>query len=170
MDLLKTSIDWAKAETFSSTFFILFGLIFLIATIGFWQLGKTEVAKTFVFPTLVVSILLLIIGVGLFFSNQSRIKSFETTYHNDPSAFVKSEIARAQKTMQEYRTIVFKIIPLIIVVAALLIIFIDQPIWRAIGISTIALMVVLLFIDSNANARIEAYHKQLVFAEKGLKH
>ena len=55
-------------------------------------------------------------------------------------------------------------------VAALLIIFIDKPIWRAISITTIALMVVILTIDYNANARIEAYNKQLVLVEKGLQN
>ena len=68
--------------------------------------------------------------------------------------------------MGEFRTIVFKIIPLIIVVAALGIMLIDKPIWRAICITTIALMVVILLVDSNANARIEAYHEQLVSIEK----
>ena len=75
-----------------------------------------------------------------------------------------------EKTMKEYQTIVFKIIPLIIVVAALLIIFIDKPIWRAISITTIAMMVVILLVDYNANARIEAYNEQLVSVEKDLKN
>ena len=170
MEILKTAIEWAKAEVFSSQFFILFGVLFVLATIGFWQLGKTEMAKAFVFPTLVAGILLLVIGLGLFFTNKSRITSFTSAYQSDASAFVKSEITRAEKTMKEYQTIVFKIIPLIIVAAALLIIFIDKPIWRAISIITIAMMVVILGVDNNANARIEAYNKQLVLVEKDLKN
>ena len=83
---------------------------------------------------------------------------------------MESEITRTQKSMSEYQTIVFKIIPLIIVIAALLIIFIDKPNWRAIGITTIAMMVVILLVDNNANARIEAYNKQLVLVEKDLKN
>ena len=71
--------------------------------------------------------------------------------------------------MKEYETIVFKIIPLIIVVAALLVMFIEKPIWRAISIVTIALMVVILMVDNNASARIEAYHEQLMLAEKDLE-
>lgn len=170
MEILKTATDWAKAEIFSSMFFILFGVLFVSATIGFWQLGKTEIAKAFVFPTLVAGILLLIIGVGLVFSNKSRITNFPTAYERDASAFVQSEIIRAEKTMAEYQTAVFKVIPLIIVVAALLIVFIDKPIWRAISITTIAMMVVILLIDSNANARIEAYHSQLMLVEKAVKN
>ena len=55
----------------------------------------------------------------------------------------------------------FKIIPLIIVVAAFCIIFIDKPLWRAISITTIAMLIVILLVDGTAYARIDAYHKEL---------
>ena len=165
MDILKAATDWAKAEVFSTQFFILFGILFLLGCIGFWQMGKTEVAKAFVMPLLVTGALLLVIGLGLFFSNKSRLASFPDAYNSDPTAFVQSEIVRAEKTMNEYRTIVFKIIPIIIVAAALLIVFVDKPNWRAIGITTTAMLVVIMVIDFNANARIEAYSKQLELVE-----
>ena len=170
MEILKVAIDWAKAEVFSSTFFILFGGMFLLATLGFWQLGKTEIARAFVFPTLVAGILLLAVGFGLFFTNKARVANFTDAYNKDASAFVKSELIRAEKTMKEYQTIVFKVIPIIIIAAALLIIFIDQPIWRAISITTIALMVVISLIDHNANARIENYNEQLLLVDKDLNN
>lgn len=166
MDILKAATDWAKAEVFSSQFFILFGIMFVLATIGFWQLGKTEVAKAFVIPTLVAGLLLLTVGVGIFYANKTRITSFATAYNKDASAFVKSEIIRTEKSMGEYQTVVFKVIPLIIIIAALLIIFIDKPLWRAISATTIAMMVVIVLVDNNANARIEAYHNQLELVDK----
>lgn len=166
MEILKIATEWAKAEVFSAQFFILFGIMFVLASIGFWQLGKTDVAKAFIYPNLVAGILLLAIGLGIFFTNKSRVTSFARDYNSDASAFVKSEITRTEKSMGEYQTIVFKVIPLIIVVAALLIVFIDKPIWRASCITTIAMMVVILLVDNNANARIEAYNKQLVSIEK----
>lgn len=165
MEILKAATEWAKAEVFSARFFILFGILFVVGAIGFWQLGKSEMAKAFISPTLVAGALLLAIGTGIFFTNKSRVNSFETAYQDDPTAFVKSEIVRAEKTMGEYNTIVFKVIPLIIVAAALLIVFVDKPLWRAIGITTIGMMAIILMIDSNANARVEAYHEQLISAE-----
>jgi len=166
MDILKTAIEWAKSEVFSSQFFILFGVLFLLASIGFWQLGKTDVAKAFIFPNLIAGVLILTVGIGIFIANKSRISSFETAYNSDAAAFVQSEIERTEKSMGEYKTIVFKVIPLIIIAAALLIIFIDKPIWRATGITVIAMMAVILLVDNNANARIEAYHGQLLEVEK----
>jgi len=170
MDILKTATDWAKSELFSTPFFILFGVVFMTASLGFWQLGKTDMAKAYIIPTLAAGALLLIIGLGLFFTNKSRITQFETANNTDASAFVASELQRADATLKEYKTIVFKVIPIIIVVAALLIIFIDTPMWRAISITTIAMMVVILLIDGTAHARIEAYNKQLELVEKELNN
>ena len=166
MEILKAANDWAKAEVFSTQFFILFGILFLVGCVGFWQFGKTEVAKAFIIPMFVAGVLLLTIGLGLFFSNKSRVANFPDAYNSDATAFVQSEIARAEKTMNEYQTIVFKIIPLIIVAAALLIVFVDKPTWRAIGITTIGMMVIIMLVDINANARIEAYGKQLELVEQ----
>ncbi|WP_299261831.1 hypothetical protein [uncultured Aquimarina sp.] len=161
MDILKTATDWAKAELFSTPFFILFGLVFMAASLGFWQLGKTEMARAYIIPTLVAGVLLLTIGLGLFFTNKSRITQFETAYNKDASVFVESEITRAEATLKEYNTIVFKAIPIIIIVAALSIIFVNTPTWRAISITTIAMLIVILLVDGTAYARIDAYHKEL---------
>ena len=165
MEILKAATEWARAEVFSTRFFIIFAILFLAASAGFWQLGKTELAKGYIIPMLVAGVLLLTIGLGLFFTNKSRIRQFETAYNSDASAFVESEIARTDRTLKEYQT-VFKVVPIIIVVAALLIIFIDKPIWRASMITTIAMMSVILLVDGNAHARIEAYNEQLVVEEK----
>lgn len=161
MDILKTATDWAKAEVFSTSFFILFGVGFVVASIAFWQMGKTDLAKAYVIPLAVAGSLLLIIGVGLVYANVTRISSFEASYNQDASAFVKSEVERVDATLKEYQTIVFKAIPFIIILAALLIVFLDKPVWRASAITTIAMLVVILLIDGTAHARIEAYNKQL---------
>ena len=166
MDILKTATDWAKAELFSTPFFMLFGLVFMVTSLGFWQLGKTDMAKAYIIPTLVAGVLLLTIGIGLFFTNKSRITQFETAYNSDASAFVASEITRSEATLKEYNTIVFKAIPIIIIVAALLLIFINTPIWRAISITTIAMLIVILLVDGTAYARMDNYYKELKLVSK----
>ena len=166
MDILKTATEWARAELFSTPFFILFGVLFMAASLGFWQLGKTDMARAYIIPTLVAGALLTIIGLGLFFTNKSRIAQFETAYNTDASAFVISEIERTEATLKEYKNVVFTAIPLIIVACALVIFFVNTPIWRASMITTIAMLVVILLIDGTAHARIEAYNEQLQLAEK----
>ncbi len=160
MNILKIAQDWARAEVFSTRFFIIFALLFLAASAGFWQMGKTELAKAYIIPLLVAGVLLMTIGLGLFFTNKARITQFEKAYNEDISAFAASEMARAESTLKEY-TVVFKVIPIIIIVAALIILFMNTPTWRAIGIITIAMMIVILLVDGTAHARIAAYYEQL---------
>lgn len=169
MDILKASTDWAKAELFSTPFFVLFGVVFVLASMGFWQLGKTDLAKAYIIPTLVAGLLLMTIGLGLFFTNKSRLAQFEIAYNTDASAFIASEIERTESTLKEYKNVVFTAIPIIIAVCALVILLTNSLNWRAIMITSIAMLVVILLIDGNAHARIDAYHQQLLAAENDIK-
>lgn len=166
MDIIKASTDWARAELFSTPFFVLFGLGFIAASIGFWQLGKTEMARAYIIPTLVAGTLLVIIGLGLFFTNKSRLSSFPIDYEKDASAFVEAELTRVEGTLKEYKNIVFTVIPVIIMVCSLIILLVDKPIWRASMITLIAMVTVILLIDGTASARVEAYNQQLISVEK----
>ncbi|TDT46152.1 hypothetical protein CLV90_0195 [Maribacter spongiicola] len=166
MDILKAATDWAKAELVSTPFFMLFGLAFLMASFGFWQLGKTDMARAYIIPTLVAGSLLMIIGLGLFFTNKSRIPQFEKAYETDAPAFVASELERAKATLKEYNTVVFTAIPIIIIVCALVLLFVSTPIWRASMITTIGMLVAILLVDGTAHARIDGYNKQLQLAAK----
>ena len=160
MELLKLATEWAKGEVFSTRFFVYFALGFLIASVGFWQFGKTNLAKAYVIPTLVAGILLLIIGAGLNYTNIKRIKQFKMDFNNDAKAFYQSEIKRSESTLKEYK-VVFKVIPILIIISALLIIFNNTPYWRAISITTITMLIVILFVDGTAHSRIETYFNEL---------
>jgi len=162
MDIIKLSTDWAKAEVFSAKMILLFSLLFFLASIGFWQLGKTVVAKSFVWPLMVVGVLMIVIAAGLYFTNKPRISSFETAYKYNRGEFIQSEIARTAKSQKDLATIVFKVLPAIIIVAALLIMAISTPQWRAIGITIIVFMSCLMILDSNTAARNADYHQQLL--------
>ena len=168
MEILKIATDWAKAEMFSTSFFILSGLLFVAAGIGFWQLGKTDIAKAYVIPMLVAGILVLVIGFGLFFNNKYRVTKFEKDYHMDAPAFVQSEIERVDATLNEYKT-VFRVIPILIIAAALVIIFLNTPLWRAIGVTAITMLVILMLVDGTAWDRIKEYKEQLVLVKSKLE-
>jgi len=168
MDILKMSTDWAKAEVFSAKIVLLLSLLFFFAAFGFWQLGKTDMAKAFVWPMLVSGILLVVVSAGLYFANKPRITQFETAYNTDAKAFVQTEIERTAKSQNDL-ALVFKMLPLIIVAAALIIIFVKTPLWQAVGITTIALMTILMLIDSNTNARNTEYHQRLLTEKQWTK-
>ncbi|MEP0521926.1 MAG: hypothetical protein ABJO09_18180 [Hyphomicrobiales bacterium] len=161
MDILKTATEWAKAESFSSAFFVIFGLALLFISLGFWQMGKTDLAKAYVIPTLVAGTLLLILGIGLLIPNQMRLASFPEAYNIDASAFVSAELGRVNKTLRDYKIAVFLLFPMIIAACSILVLFFNAPIWRAGLITAIAMLVLIMIVDTNANARLEIYKAKL---------
>ncbi len=161
MEILTIAQQWAKEEVFSSRFFILAAILFIAVSIGFWKLGQSELARSYIYPTLICGVLLLIIGVGLVYNDSKRFKTFPEEYKNNPKEFVQSEIDRTEKTANSSHRTIYIIIPILIIVAALLIITIDKPIVRASCITTIAFLSVLLIVDSNAHSRIVEYNKAL---------
>jgi len=169
MEILKIATAWAKDELVSTSFFIVIGIVFVMASFGFWQFGKTDLARAYIIPILLAGAFLMTVGFGLFFTNKARITQFEKAYHEDASAFVASELGRVQATLKEYKTIVFTAIPILILVCAIIIFFVDIPIWRAGAISFIAMVAVILLIDGMAHARIDEYHQLLLQAQEELK-
>ena len=167
MDILRTSTDWAEAELWSNGFFPLFGVMFVAASFLFWSKGETDMAKAFVLPMLVAGTLMLILGVGLFYGTWKSLAGFATAIADDPAGFVVSEIERVDRTMAQYGTAVFKVMPVMIVAAALLIVFVPSPGGRAAFVTSIVFLGLIMLIDSNANARLEAYKTSLVQASSG---
>ncbi|WP_143059198.1 hypothetical protein [Chitinophaga arvensicola] len=160
MDLLKLSTDWAKAEVFSARIVWLFSIIVLAAAIGFYYWGKTTMARAFIWPLLVSGVFLVAVGTGLFFANKPRITQFEQTYRNDPQVFLQQELQRTAKSQQELAT-VFRVLPVLLILAGLIILLLPSPTWRAIGITLGLLAGLLMAIDSHTDARNTLYHEQL---------
>ncbi|MFI3331731.1 MAG: hypothetical protein R3Y38_08015 [Rikenellaceae bacterium] len=161
MDILTVATQWAKDEIFSSKLFILAAILFVAIAIGFWQLGKSEIARAYIIPFAVCGALLLIIGGGLTYNNYSRLNSFPKTYSENSNEFIKAEIERTESTITSTEKTIFVWIPILIIVAALLIIFVDKPVWRAACVTTIAFLITLLVVDSNSHSRIVGYDKAL---------
>ena len=115
---------------------------------------------------LVSGSLLMIIGIGLTYSNTVRLNSFEKAYDTDMQAFTATEMERVDKTMAEFELIVFKVIPIIIIFCALIFVFFDQSLSRAICLSFIGMMVVIMLVDTHSYMRLKEYKKQLVLFQK----
>ena len=170
MEILKAASVWAKTEVVSSIFFMLFGMIYLLASLGFWQWGNTPLTKALIIPMLAAGGLLLGAGISFYISNKSMPEKFEAAYKTNPSTIIKSEIARTEKTIKTYKNVALKVFPAIIVIAALLAIFIPNPTVRAISIAIIAFLSVLVLLDSQALKRMKVYHYQLALEEKKLRN
>ena len=168
MEIVKAANDWAKAEVVSSMFFMLFGVVYLLAALGCWQLGNTSLTKALIIPILIAGGLLLGAGISFYTSNKARLTSFETAYKTNPSTLIQSEITRTEQTIKTYENVALKVFPAITVVAILLSLFVSHPIVRAISIAIIAFLSVIILLDSQALKRIKTYHHQLELAAKDL--
>lgn len=140
--------------------------MFLFASASFWQLGKTETGKAFVIPLLVTGVLLLMLGVGLVIANQWRLSTFPTAFAADAKGFLAAEITRADKTVSGYQKAVHIYLPAIIAICALALLVVKTATWQASMVSIIAMMAVIMRVDTNAATRMERYQDSLQeFAE-----
>ena len=160
MDIIKLSTDWAKAEVFSARVVWLFSVVELLTAIGFWYWGRTPMAKAFIWPLLVMGLLLIGVGVGLYAANHPRMVQFENEYHREPKVFLEAELQRTSKSQRDL-ALVFKILPALVIFAALVIMLTPAPLWRAIAVTVILTATFLMVVDSNTEARNDAYHSQL---------
>ena len=161
MDLLKLSTDWAKAELFSAKIVWLFSIIVLLSAAGFAYWGKTATAKAFVVPLIISGVFLVAVAIGLYAADKPRITQFEKECKLNANTFVNKEIERTTKSDGDFR-VVFKILPVIIIAAAIFLMLFSSPNWRAISITTIVTAVFLMAVDSNTSARNAAYREQLL--------
>src|SRR5580692_11780779 len=161
MDIIKISTDWARAEVFSAKIVWMFSVVEVLAAIGFWFWGRTVIARIFPWPLLVMGLFLVAVGAGLYSANKPRIALFESESHRDPKAFLDAEIQRTSKSQRDL-ALVFKILPGIIILAAVVIILAPPTAWRAISVTIILTAAFLMAVDSNTTARNEDYHTQLL--------
>ena len=122
-------------------------------------------ARAYIFPTLIGGALLVLLGGALFDLYYSSIEGLTIKYNSDPGAFLEKEITRTNGSIAQYKRDLYGVFPIVALIASLLIIFIKRPIWRAIFITLIALSTILLLVDSQAIATLEAYNEKLELVE-----
>jgi hypothetical protein len=165
MDIIKISTDWARAEVFSAKIVWIFSVVEVLAAIGFWYWGRTAIARIFPWPLLVMGLFLVAVGTGLYSANKPRIAQFENEAHRDPKTFLDAEIQRTSESQREL-ALVFKILPGMIIVAAVVIMLAPATGWRAISVTIILTAAFLMVVDNNTTARNDDYHSQLLELNK----
>ena len=116
--------------------------------------------------TPVMASISLVLGIGLTVPNYLRLSSFPGAFQADAAIFIADELARVDKTMNGYNNALFVIFPAIIMACAVILMIMRTAIWQASAISVIAMIAILLVIDSNANARLGTYKAELEQAQK----
>ncbi|MGH1517031.1 hypothetical protein [Chryseobacterium sp. JK1] len=161
MDILKISTEWARAELLSAKIVGLFSIITILSSAGFAIWGKSITARAFIIPMIISGIFLAVVGVGLYAANKPRIEQFTKLYKIDSTKFTQNEIARTAKSQADFKT-VFKVLPAIVIVAAIIFMFSASANWKAITITVIIMSSFLMIVDSNTETRNNDYREKLL--------
>ena len=120
---------------------------------------------SFIWPVFIAGLLIAFVGTGLFFANKPRIDRFQQEYRLDPNAFVQSEMQRTAKSKGEL-ALVFRIIPVIIILSAGVILVVPGAVARAIAVTVILNTAFLMAVDSNTEARNNIYYYEISTLKK----
>lgn len=161
MDILRISIEWARAELFSARIVGLFSIIVLVTATGFTIWGKSATARAFIIPMIASGLFLAVVGIGLYTANKPRIEQFKNDYNTDRKSFIKKEIIRTSKSQADFK-IVFKVLPVIIILATVIFIYSTSTNWKAIMITLIITSSFLMIVDSNTETRNSNYREKLL--------
>ena len=94
-------------------------------------------------------------------ANQWRLSTFPAAFAADAKAFLGSEITRADKTVSGYQKAVQIYLPAIIAICAVTLLVVKTPNWQASMVAIIAMMAVIMLVDTNAAKRMEDYQDKL---------
>lgn len=161
MDILNYSTAWAKAEVFSAKVIWLFSFLVLVTAISLLYWGKTIMSQAFVIPLVVAGVFLLTVGLGLYVANKPRITQFEIESLTDAGGLLYREIARTTKSEAQFK-IVFKVLPSIAALSAMILFFPVSPTWKATSIVLVFTCIFLLMVDRKTAARNTQYRNQLL--------
>ena len=162
MEIINYSIEWARGEVFSAKVIALISVFVLLCVAGFYFWGKTSMARAYWLPLALSGVFLIIVAGGLYFANHPRITAFKEQYKENPQLFIKSELERTAKSDSDLNTIVYIVLPTIVVVCGILcIVLMGSPNVRAWLIVLMMLGAFLMAVDSNTKARNTEYHEIL---------
>ena len=119
-------------------------------------------ARAYWLPLALSGVFLVVVAGGLYYANHPRIASFQEQYRENPELFVKGELERTAKSDSDLTMIVFRILPVIVIVCAVGAMFITKTQWRAWFIVLMMLGAFLMAVDSNTRARNAEYHEILL--------
>ena len=161
MELIDYTNKWLAGEIFEGKSILIAGLCLLVLTIIVWRVGSTDYARAILLPMLVVAILHIGIGAGMFVYNKQRIPQFEEQYSQQTTQeYLESENTRVDEFMKIYpKVIIFAAISFI--VAICLFAFCTTPWLRATALALIYLALSCLVIDYFSKERGMIYQQEL---------
>lgn len=156
MDFIDYTLNWCKGEIFEGRMLALFGVIVLIVAVLYWVFGNTSFAKAMIIPFLVLGFFCASGGMGVVYTNQQRIVTFEKQFHTDEAGFIKAEQERIESFLKRYPATMWGMAATILVGLCCFLLW-AGPYGRAVGLAIILFGFSTLFLDHFSEERARNY-------------
>ncbi|MBT8256272.1 MAG: hypothetical protein KJO23_07010 [Bacteroidia bacterium] len=160
MEFIQHTIEWCRGEIFEGKLSILFGIVILLASLGYWKFGSTDAAKAMFVPLLMVALLSIAIGAYLIQANSKRITHYTEQFEQTPAEFILSEQERTAAFIKWYPYTQYILFGLGIL-AMLCLILSNKPLLRAIGIALLLLVLYMFTLDHFSEERAYKYRREI---------
>jgi hypothetical protein len=162
MEVIKHFEIYIAAQKATGMHFAVFGVTLLVAGIllHFSQLNPiTQGLRNGFF---VISILLLVSGIGFIMNQQKLLETKTETYQSNKLEFKQQEIDRMQQVNTSVPKIILGLSIALILVILALILFISQPIWKGVVFSVLIYFLGLLVLESISYLSVKNYLETLL--------
>jgi len=162
MELIKHFEVYIAAQKVTGIQLTVFGTLLLISAIflHFSQLNPiTQGLRNGFF---VISILLLVSGVGFIMNQNKLLKTKMETYQLDKQEFKKQEVNRIQKVSKSMPTTILSLSVVLILLILTSIFFISNPLWKGVVFSVLIYILGLLILESISYLSVKNYLQSLL--------
>jgi hypothetical protein len=155
MDLIKHTANWANGDAFQGKLMLAVGVVTLISVILIVR-GENPILKGMLIPLGLIVLIGLGYGGFLSFSRPGHLVEVQKMYQNNPQQVISQELVKAERDNKNY-TMIKKIWPILIAIAALLLYFLHGDYARGILIGLLMVFVFGLILDTFLHQRLQPY-------------
>lgn len=162
MEIIKHFEIYIAAQKATGMHITIFGVLLLLAAIllHFSQLNPiTQGLRNGFF---VISILLLVSGIGFMMNQNNLLKTKTETYQSNQLEFKQQEVERMQQVNKSVPNIIFGLCIALIAIILTLMFFIHQPFWRGVTFTVLIYFLGLLILESISYLSVKKYLESLL--------
>lgn len=162
MEIIKHFETYIAAQKATGMQFVIFGcaLLAIAILLHFSQLNPITQGLRNGFA--VISILLIISGVGFYMNQNKLFEAKKEAYVLDKSDFKRQEIDRMQKVNKSVSNIILSLSVILILLILISVLLIKNPLWKGVVFSVLIYILGLLILESISYLSVKNYLQSLL--------
>lgn len=162
MEIIKHFEVYIAAQKATGIQFIVFGGLLLISAILLHFSQLNPIIQGVRNGFFVISILLLVSGIGFTMNQNKLLKTKTETYQSNQLGFKQQEVDRMQQVNKSVPNIILGLCIALIILTLALMFFIHQPFWKGVSFSVLIYFLGLLILESISYFSVENYLESLL--------